>query len=145
MPQTPVSAWLELHDGIIDRLHSALLGATGAAGDVGRAVDAKATEEKVTSLIDDLGKRADHFLDVLREAASLPAIPDRDTDRHFRHGVARWRDAAETEKDAAARRDVAEIDRSGRAYDAGTSEFYRCAAALRRATGQAPDPNNPLS
>lgn len=138
-----IVAWLNSHDHVFGRLQDAVTKTAQAAG---RAGDATLTGEQSSATSQALAEAqeaARHLVQTVRDVRQLPPVPDETTQTAFDAGLGRWTDAAETLAEAAGRRDVAELKRTARALDAGTDEFLRAAAALRQATGQPPDPNNP--
>jgi len=142
--QTPMQQWIEQHMSIFEELGNAVTAVAKSAGDAGRAIDSHGprSAQASQSLVQASGA-ATELLAVVGRARCLPAIPNEDTQHHFDAGLGRWTDAAETIAAAAQRGDGPEAVRAARALEAGTNEFLRSAAALRRATGQAPDPRNP--
>jgi prophage maintenance system killer protein len=135
--------WLRQHDAVLDDLGHALLGATGSAGAAGDALAADPSSARTAEALEAVAIRAEGFVAVISRGFSLPPMPDPETERHFRLALARWGDAAEDLRQAAAQGDSVAVRRSAAELEGGTDEFYRAAAALRRATGQPPDPQNP--
>jgi len=73
---------------------------------------------------------------LVHRAEALEDVPESsDANRHWRAGLRRWLDAAETFAACGT-----EATRAANALDAGTAEFLRAADALRRARG--PEPSN---
>lgn len=144
MPNPGIVTWLVRHDKIFAQLEDAVTRTAGVAGRAGWFVDVDLSDADTAAALAAVRRSAQRLLAVTQRARRLAPIPDPDTATAFSAGVARWADAAETLIAATERRDVSEIHRAGRALDAGTAEFLRTAAALRRATGQQPDPANPM-
>jgi hypothetical protein len=143
IPQTPMQQWIAQHMSIFEELGNAVTVAAKSAGDAGRTVDEHGERgAQATQSLAQASGAATELLAVVGRARRLPSIPDAETQRHFDAGLGRWTDAAETIAFAAQRGDTSEAARGARALEAGTNEFLRSAAALRRATGQAPDPLN---
>jgi hypothetical protein len=135
-----VTEWVREHQTLFDALSAALLGTTEQAGRVGRILQ---SGEISSSAFKILERNAAHFLTLIHDAQEYEPIPDAVTARHLAAALARWADAAQTTIEIAESLDASQVSRIGPALDAGTDEFYRAAAALRRATGQPPDPANP--
>jgi hypothetical protein len=140
-----MQSWLDAHTPVFDVLSQHVTSVAESAGMAGRAAERHAPDSEVQDALARSGEAAARLLAEVVKARALPPIPDQDTARHFTAGLARWADAAETISFASGQKDAAEIMRGGNALEAGTDEFLRSAAALRKATGQAPDPRNPLS
>jgi acyl transferase domain-containing protein len=139
-----IVAWLNAYDTIFDQLQDAVTATAQAAGQVGDEVSQNGAQSMgAEQALADAQQAAQHLNDTVLQARQMPRIPDESTQTSFDAGLGRWLDAAQTLQEAAARRDVPELQRAARALDAGTDGFLRAAAALRRATGQPPDPNNP--
>ena len=134
--------WVAERHTIIDALDAALLATTEQAARVGRLLQ---EEQSTTAALQILKRNASHFLSLIHDAREYPPIPDDETNAHFSVALGRWADAAQTLVEICERLDAGEVVRVGKALDAGTDEFYRMAAALRRATGQPPDANNPMN
>jgi hypothetical protein len=137
--------WLDANTWVFDSLGDSVTGLAKAAGDAGRAHGRSPTSVETHAALSIVGDKATALLALIARVQALPPIPDPDTGRPLFAGLARWSDAAGTMQLAAGRRDEPEVQRSARALDAGTDEFLRAAAALRRVTGQPPDPVNPFS
>ena len=131
MTERDVREWLETHDAFIDELEALDL-EIGRLG--GKALEAVAA----------LRAAAEQLLVASARGQSLPLIPDADSSSHLVAGFARYTDAAEMII-GVCDRTHAEVERSAPTLEAGTEEFLRAAAAVRRATGRATDPDNPYS
>jgi len=138
---TPMQKWLEQHMSIFDELSNAVTLVAKTAGDAGRTIDRHGEhgEQAKQSLVQTSGA-AMELLAVVGRARGLPSIPDEETQLHFDAALGRWTDAAKAIALAAQSGDAAESVRGARALEAGNNEILRAAAALRRATDQAPDP-----
>jgi hypothetical protein len=135
-----ITEWVREHQTLFDSLNAALLQTTEQAGRIGRMLQ---SGDNATSAFKTLERNAAHFLILIHDAQEYESIPDAVTARHLAAALARWEDAAQTTTEIAESLDAPQVARIGPALDAGTDEFYRAAAALRRATGQPPDPANP--
>lgn len=135
--------WLNEHDGIFERLQAANMRLTQQAGRVGRLLEAgdPVGEDALAAL----HAFAEDFVAIIHDARELPPVPDADTDRHFRAALLRWDDAGSAVVTSCEGHDAGQAHRAARGLEAGADEFLRCAAALRRATGQPPSPTNPKS
>jgi len=131
MTERDVQEWLETHDAFIDELEALDL-EIGRLG--GKALEAVAA----------LRAAAEQLLVASAHGQSLPPIPDADSSSHLVAGFARYTDAAEMII-GVCDRTHAEVEGSAPTLEAGTEEFLRAAAAVRRATGQATHPDNPYS
>jgi hypothetical protein len=132
--------WAQEHHTIFDALSAALLGATEQAARVGHDLN---DGNPVTTSLAILERNAAHLLSLVHDAQEFPPFPDNETSRHFSAALARWEDAAQALITVCERQEPAEVERTAKALDAGTDEFYRAAAAIGRATGQPTDPANP--
>jgi len=145
MGDSRLQAWLDANVAVFDRLNEAVTALASSAGECGRTAEAEGEYSEATSLaLAGVRDTASSLLAELRDARAIEPIPDPDTARHFSAGLGRWTDAAETIEVAAIGRNAAEVERGGVALQAGGDEVFRAAAALRRATGQSPDPSNPF-
>jgi hypothetical protein len=134
--------WVAERHALTDALEAALLATTEQAARVGRLLQ---EEQSTTTALQLLETNASQFLNLIRDVQEYPPIPDQETNAHFRAALAQWADAAQTIVEICERLDAGEVMLVGKALDAGTDEFYRMADALRRATGQPPDANNPMT
>lgn len=142
MTEANIVQWLTRHDHVFGELLEAVSKTSEAAGHAGRMVTANVSVAGSGQALAAVRENANRLLAATRRARQLPPIPDGQTAAAFSAGVARWIDASETLVAAAGHRNGAEIDRAKRALDAGTDEFRRVAAAIRRATAQQPDPDS---
>ena len=138
-----IRAWLDRHAGLLDELQQALVAAAAAAGDAVAVLEAGAPDPEVADAFGRAGEQAHRFLAVLDRAAAVAPISDAETARHFRRSLERWRDAAQTQREAASQGDTAAMLRVSHLLGAGTNEFLEFAAALRRATGRTTAPRGP--
>lgn len=143
-PRHLISAWLHRHDWIFEALQSAVAQAASRSGDLARVLDGTTVGDPEVAARS-VQEAADHLGSIVKQAQALPPVPDADTNRFFRNGLARWEEAAESLAEASSAWDGRRAMHASRGLAAGTDEFLRSAAALRRATGQAPDPLNPFS
>jgi len=134
--------WAEEHHTLFDALSSALTAATDQAARVGRAIQ---NGYDTTAALAILDRAASHFLSLIHDAQEYPAVPDPDTSTHLSAALALWESAAQSLIRLCTDLDAAGAVRVASELDAGTEEFFRAGAALRRATGQPPDPTNPFN
>lgn len=135
-----IRTWLERNDHIITELHEAQTAAAGSAGDLARALDCSSVETDVDAAAELASFHADNFQVIICRARDLPPIPDVETHRHFTRALVFWQEGAEAQSAAARERSAEKAQRAGQAYQDAGDEGFRMAAALRRATGQPPDP-----
>jgi hypothetical protein len=124
---------------VFGQLQDAVTKTAKAAGGTRRIVVQNASTAASTDALTEVSDTAHHLLATARGAQQLEPIPDEETVTAFSAGLAGWVDASESLA-AGERRDVPEMQRAARALDASTDELFKAAAALRRATGQRPDP-----
>jgi hypothetical protein len=134
--------WAEEHHTLFDALSSTLTAATEQAARIGVALQ---NGHSTTTALAILNRAASHLLSLVHDAQEYPAIPDADTNLHFSTALALWESAAGSLVQLCSELDAAGVVRVASELDAGTEEFFRAGAALRRATGQPPDPTNPFS
>jgi hypothetical protein len=138
-----LQAWLERNAQIFDQLHAAVTALANSAVRAARMAEQHGADNAATTAeLEQVTTRAARLSAVVHHAQALQPIPDADTRRRTA-GLAHWKDAAKTI--AAAGRDLSELARVAEAAEAGTNEFLRSAAALRRVTDQHPTSSNRFS
>ncbi len=146
MTLVQIRRWLNEYDGIFGELQETATAVGETSGAAGSAVERYGRDDpRAESALSKLREAATQLLSVARKAEALPRFPDETTQTAFSATLRRWIDSAETMIAAAAAKDPAEMHRAARAGEAGSLDFLRMAAAILRASGQPPDPNNPLS
>lgn len=146
MSRSAVVRWLMAHEPTLAMLEHRVAVAVQSNGHAVELVDQPAVAETVVvQALIKLARAATALYETVRYAKTLVRIPDKETERHFAAALARWEDASESLASAVDSRNVPEIRRCGRALAAGSDEFRRMAAALRRATGVPPDLDDRLN
>jgi hypothetical protein len=131
MANPQIAAWVTNNSGIFDELQDAVTRVAESARTARWELAAGADSQPA---LDRAGAMAGELLEAVRHGQEVDPIPDDAAEAAWTAGLSRWKDAAETITRAAAERDTPELERAGRALDAGTEEFLRAAAAFRRAS-----------
>lgn len=116
----------------IDAVTAALSELTQMAGAAARHMDSQDKGAATEVALDAVAMKAAAFSDEVRKVLQRPPAPVEQVRGPFTAGLLRWLDAAETIKRATLERDPAGMGRGEAALAAGSVEFERAAAALRR-------------
>jgi hypothetical protein len=131
MVTSSVAAWKQRHGEVFSDLANATLSLSIAMSRAAMATEARSSDQPAALRA---SRTAAHRLRwVLQFARALPVIPDLDSERHFRAGIARWTDAVGAVAESSSTVDLDEVQRAVRAGQAGGAELQRCVRSMRQA------------